>query len=134
MSSTHPYLIRAIFEWAMDKDFTPHLLVDAELEGVVVPRQFVKDGAIVLNISPSAVRDLDIGEFDVTFNARFGGVPMHVVAPIRAVRAVYARENGEGIVLPHQQDGGDPDDNGPDTGGAGDDNNRPQGPKLTVVK
>ena len=99
MTSTRPYLLRAIYEWIVDNGLTPHLLVHAEHDQVMVPRQFVDNGVIVLNVSPSAVRDLHLGNEAVEFNARFAGQPQHVYAPIGAVQAIYARENGQGIVL-----------------------------------
>ena len=98
MTSTRPYLLRAIYEWIVDNGLTPHLLVHAEHDQVMVPRQFVDNGVIVLNVSPSAVRDLHLGNEAVEFNARFAGQPQHVYAPIGAVQAIYARENGQGIV------------------------------------
>jgi len=98
--STRPYLIRAIYDWANDNSFTPFLLVDTRGEGVVVPEQFIKDDSIVLNIAASAVKNLSIGEEFISFSARFAGVPQELFVPIVNVRMVYAKENGEGLVLP----------------------------------
>lgn len=97
MNPSRPYLVRALQEWILDNSCTPHLAVDAHVEGVVVPTQFVQDGQIVLNISPSAVQNLFIDNDGVSFNARFGGVPMNVFVPMVAIMAVYARENGQGM-------------------------------------
>ena len=100
MVSTRPYLIRAIFDWAVDNAFTPYLLVDASVDGTEVPAEFVQDGSIVLNIHPNAVRDLSMGDEFVSFNARFAGVAQQLFVPVEAVRAIYAKETGEGIMLP----------------------------------
>ncbi|WP_271274592.1 ClpXP protease specificity-enhancing factor [Aliamphritea hakodatensis] len=97
MNPSRPYLVRALQEWILDNSCTPHLAVDAHIQGVVVPTQFVQDGQIVLNISPSAVQNLYIDDDGVSFNARFGGVPMNVYVPMVAIMAVYARENGQGM-------------------------------------
>jgi stringent starvation protein B len=103
MTSNRPYLVRAINEWILDNDMTPHLLVDASKADVVVPRQFVQDGRIVLNISPSSVRGLLIDDQAVSFGARFSGSHFDVFVPMAAVQAVYARENGKGLVLPEEE-------------------------------
>ena len=100
MTSNRPYLIRAINEWILDNDMTPHLLVDASRPEVVVPQEFVQDGRIVLNISPSSVRGLLIDDQAVSFGARFSGSHFDVYVPMAAVQAVYARETGKGLVLP----------------------------------
>lgn len=105
-ASTRPYLIRGIFDWAIDNGFTPFVLVDTRVSGVTVPTQFVKDNSIVLNISPGAVKDLTIGDEYISFNARFSGVAQELFVPIESVRAVYAKENGEGIVLPENDQSG----------------------------
>lgn len=97
--SRRPYLIRAIYEWALDNSFTPYLLVAADQPGVSVPRSFVEDGRIALDISAIAVRDLNIEADPIFFSARFGGRPYDIVVPSAAVLAVYARENGEGLVF-----------------------------------
>ena len=97
MNPSRPYLVRALQEWILENSCTPHLAVDAHIQGVVVPTQFVQDGQIVLNISPSAVQNLYIDDEGVSFNARFGGVPMNVFVPMVAIMAVYARENGQGM-------------------------------------
>ena len=99
MNSTQPYLIRAIYDWIVDNQQTPHLLVEVTSDQVQVPRQYVEDGLIVLNVSPNAVRDLELGNDVIRFSARFGGVPQSISVPVDAVQAVYARENGQGISL-----------------------------------
>ncbi|MDV6318915.1 ClpXP protease specificity-enhancing factor [Chromohalobacter sp. HP20-39] len=102
MLSSRPYLARALYEWLLDNEHTPYIVVDAEREGVNVPRQYVQNGQIVLNIAPSAVRDLYIENAAVTFGARFSGQPMQVIVPMEALIALYARENGVGMVFGHE--------------------------------
>ncbi|MDH3451663.1 MAG: ClpXP protease specificity-enhancing factor [Gammaproteobacteria bacterium] len=99
MNSSRPYIIRALYEWIVDNGCTPYLLVDANLEQVRVPDEYVENGKIVLNVSPSAVRELSLGNEDITFNARFGGNLRELHFPVKAVLAVYARENGKGIMF-----------------------------------
>ncbi|MEQ8661216.1 MAG: ClpXP protease specificity-enhancing factor [Gammaproteobacteria bacterium] len=137
MTSTRPYLLRAIYEWIVDNGLTPHLLVQVVDDQVMVPRQFVEKGAIVLNVSPSAVRDLSLGNDAVDFNARFGGQPQHVHVPVGAIQAIYARENGQGIFLGETEvTGAEGDDASADAGSAsgteGAGPRRP--PHLTIVK
>jgi stringent starvation protein B len=99
MKARRPYLLRAIHEWITDSLCTPHLVVDAGMEGVEVPRQYVKDGKIVLNVSWNATANLRLGNDEVSFSGRFGGVSMSVRAPIAAVLAIYARETGQGMIF-----------------------------------
>lgn len=94
---SRPYLLRALYEWVLDNEMTPHLAVDATVEGVQVPHQFVRDGQITLNISPSAVQGLIMDDHGVSFSARFGGVPMNVYIPMAAVMAIFSRENSMGM-------------------------------------
>lgn len=112
MTSNRPYLIRAINEWLLDNQLTPHLLVNAEAEGVEVPHNFVQDGKIVLNIGPHAVEGLRITNEEVTFLARFSGVSQLISFPVSAVLAIYARENGRGMMFNEDEDP-EPDDSGP---------------------
>ena len=97
--SRRPYLIRAIYQWTLDNGYTPYLLVAADQPGVSVPNQFVKDGRIALDIGGMAVRELSIDNDPIFFSARFGGRPYDIVVPSGAVLAIYARENGEGLVF-----------------------------------
>ena len=99
VTSTRPYLIRAIHEWCVDNGFTPYLVVSVN-DSVQVPREFVKDGEIVLNTSYDATSGLQLGNDFVEFNARFGGVPREIMVPVGRVVAVYARENGQGMAFP----------------------------------
>ncbi|MEE8320216.1 MAG: ClpXP protease specificity-enhancing factor [Gammaproteobacteria bacterium] len=102
MSSNRPYLIRALYDWILDNNMTPQLLVDATFEGIRVPERHVNDGKIVLNITPGAIRDLDIGNEWVLFSARFDGNAFAIQIPINAVAAIYARENGQGMIFPEE--------------------------------
>jgi stringent starvation protein B len=99
MKARRPYLLRAIHEWITDSLCTPHLVVDANAGDVEVPRQYVKDGKIVLNVSWSATANLRLGNDEVSFSGRFGGVSMSVRVPIHAVLAIYARETGQGMIF-----------------------------------
>jgi stringent starvation protein B len=98
MKSTKPYLIRAIHEWCADQGFTPYMAVKVDAT-TRVPREFVKDGEIVLNIGLEATHQLLLGNEEVTFQARFGGRPFPVVVPIERIAAIYASENGEGMAF-----------------------------------
>jgi stringent starvation protein B len=100
MTSNRPYLLRAMHEWIVDNGMTPYLLVDARHEGLQVPPSAVKDGRVVLNIAGRAVAQLHLGNREVSFMARFGGVSHAVVVPVPAVIAVYAQETGQGMGLP----------------------------------
>lgn len=99
MTPRRPYMLRAFYEWLVDNDLTPHLVVSAELPGVRVPLEFVQDGQIILNVAPRAVGNLELGNEAITFNARFSGRPHSVIVPLYAVQAIYARENGAGTMF-----------------------------------
>jgi stringent starvation protein B len=99
LSPRRPYLLRAFYEWLLDNQLTPHLVVDIMLPGVQVPMEYARDGQIVLNIAPRAVGNLELANDEVRFNARFGGVPRNVSVPLAAVLAIYARENGAGTMF-----------------------------------
>ncbi|WP_176920408.1 ClpXP protease specificity-enhancing factor [Superficieibacter sp. BNK-5] len=99
LTPRRPYLLRAFYEWLLDNQLTPHLVVDVTLPGVHVPMEYARDGQIVLNIAPRAVGNLELANDEVRFNARFGGVPRQVSVPLAAVLAVYARENGAGTMF-----------------------------------
>ncbi len=147
--STKPYLIRAIYEWAMENGFTPQILVDAQVSGVDVPEGYVNEGKIVLNIQNQAVQHLELGNELVSFSARFGGVPVQISVPVDAVLAIYTRENGDGLSFvskdPNVETEGEEsqeesreespesdsgDDGGPDTDGSG----PKRGSHLKLVK
>lgn len=99
MLSSRPYLVRAIRDWIVDSGLTPQLLVDATGPDLGVPQSSIQDGRVVLNVSPTAVRDLLIDAELLTFVARFGGVSRAVTVPVEAIEAVYARENGHGMMF-----------------------------------
>jgi len=122
LSPNQPYLLRAIYEWIIDNDLTPYLLVDASNDDVHVPRQYVDNGKIVLNIAPRAVNHLELSNESVNFNARFSGKSMDVVFPIDAVLAIYAKENGQGMIFNEKE--GDDEPNPP----------KPDKPSLRIVK
>ncbi|MCO7521433.1 MULTISPECIES: ClpXP protease specificity-enhancing factor [unclassified Pseudomonas] len=144
MNSSRPYLVRALYEWIVDNDCTPHMLVNAEYPAVQVPQGFASDGQIVLNISPSAVRNLHMDNEAVSFEGRFGGVAHSLYVPASAILGIYARENGQGMVFELEppldddeddlaDDSVEPDDQGPPPGGG--QPPRPSGrPSLKVVK
>jgi stringent starvation protein B len=149
MTSRQPYLIRAFYDWILDNGLTPFLSVDAEYNGVEVPHNYVVDGQIVLNISSSSVRNLELGLEYILFDARFSGQAHHIVIPVKAVRAIFAKENGEGMAFVYDQsDQGQesamqsdnkPEEGGGETGGPDptDPSPKPPGggrPKLKVVK
>lgn len=108
MTSSRPYLLRAIYEWLIDNRLTPYIMVDALLPHVEVPERFVEDGKIVLNIEPQAVMRLQLGNEALEFDARFSGISQHIYVPIRAVKAIYAFENGRGMVFSEEDNAGDP--------------------------
>lgn len=99
MTPNRPYLLRAFYEWIVDNNCTPYLVVDATVDDVKVPTQFIQNGQIVLNTAPSAVGNLQLGNDAVTFSARFGGQPFALYIPVTAILAIYARENGAGTVF-----------------------------------
>lgn len=136
MSSTvlprRPYLLRAMHQWMTDSGLTPHVMVDAGATGADVPKAHVRDGRIVLNVSYSATRHLDLGNDWVTFEARFGGVARNVRFPTQAVQSIYARETGEGLVFPPEGDAPPP---APPAGGNESEARPASGrPQLKVVK
>lgn len=126
MTSLKPYLIRSIYEWIVDNSLTPHLLVNATDEDALVPEDFVEDGKIVLNIRPEAIQGLTLGNEIIEFNARFAGNPMHIVTPVKAVLAIYAKENGKGMIFDQDEQDDDTPPTPPET--------PPSKPKLRVVK
>ena len=99
MKRRRPYLLRALYEWIVDSGEVPNVLVDAEIDGVVVPSEHVRDGQIVLNISPQAVRNLSLGNDYVMFEGRFSGRSVELILPIESVRAIYCRDSGQGLAF-----------------------------------
>jgi stringent starvation protein B len=132
MTSNRPYLLRAMYDWLVDNDCTPHIVVDAGYPGVLVPRQHVSDGQITLNVAPRAITEFAMDLESIAFSTRFGGVPTHIEVPVMAVLGIYARENGQGMVFTVEDYSPDPDD-GPSSGPPG----KPKSggkPSLKVVK
>jgi stringent starvation protein B len=128
LPAKRPYLLRAMHQWMMDCGHTPHVIVDAEARNVEVPKAYVKDGKIVLNLSSTATQHLKLGNEWIEFDARFAGIVNHVTFPISAVLGIYSRETGEGMVFTEQDLGPEPP-TGPqkvDEGG--------KRPQLKVVK
>lgn len=109
MTSSRPYLLRALREWIVDNQLTPHLMIDATMPGVSVPLQYVKDGKIVLNVTPEAIEDLSMANQWVNFQARFSGVIQQIRLPVMAITAIYAAENGRGMVFEHEPTDHDPE-------------------------
>ncbi|MFA6231309.1 MAG: ClpXP protease specificity-enhancing factor [Rhodanobacter sp.] len=107
MSSNRPYLLRAIYDWISDNNLTPYILVDAGFAGVRVPPQVIKNGQVVMNLAMRAVVNLDMGNEWISFQARFSGVSQSIQIPVTAVLALYAQENGQGMMFPADEEGGD---------------------------
>lgn len=151
MTSSRPYMLRAIHEWVVDNDCTPYLLVDATQAGVQVPSEAVKDGKVVLNLAPQAVSHMHIGNDVITFLTRFSGISQQVRVPVAAVKALYAQETGQGLAFPETDEAGaDPLQSAPQSpgppasSGDGNDDQPPppagggkpsrSGPHLRVIK
>ena len=128
MTSSRPYIIRALYDWILENQCTPYVLVDAFGKGVEVPQEHVKDGQIVLNISPTAVQSISIANEVVEFDGRFGGIPKKVVVPIRSVLGIYAKENGQGMMF-ESEEPSDPTDPPKER-----DNNKKEGLSATRAK
>jgi stringent starvation protein B len=128
MTSNRPYLLRAVHEWICDNGLTPYIVVDAASPGLQVPPQAVSDGRVVLNLAPRAVARLEIGNDAITFMARFGGVSQPVTVPVAAVQAIYARENGQGMLLAEDAPAAAPPVQSPDAAPA-----KPSAPSLQAV-
>ena len=103
MSSNRPYLIRALYEWLVDNGQTPYMMVNAEVQGVVVPARYVENGRIILNVDPSAVSGLELGNEWISFSARFAGAAEEILIPPGAVMGIYAKENGQGMLFPEEE-------------------------------
>lgn len=102
MTPQKPYLIRAIYEWLLDNNMTPHLLVNTSYDGIQVPREYINDNKIVLNISDGAVQNFHADNEWISFSARFSGKPMELFIPIIAVQSIYGKENNEGMFFPNE--------------------------------
>lgn len=127
LPSTKPYLVRAIWEWCCDNGFTPYIAVQVDAR-TVVPREFVRDGQIVLNLGPDATNKLQMGNDFVEFQARFGGVARELSVPIAQVSAIYARENGAGMAFDIDSPGAQMTDKGSPDSPAESDEDEPPAP------
>ncbi|MSS76817.1 MAG: ClpXP protease specificity-enhancing factor [Methyloglobulus sp.] len=125
MTPLKPYLIRSVYEWIVDNDLTPHLLVNAETNKGNLPTSYIEDGKIILNMRPQAIDTLSLGNEFIEFNAKFSGRPVQIAASVSAVMAIYAKENGKGLVFDQENN----DDNEPPPEQA-----PPNKPSLRVVK
>jgi stringent starvation protein B len=140
MSSNRPYLLRAIYDWISDNNLTPYVLVDAGYEGVRVPPQVIKNGQVVLNLAMRAVANLDLGNEWISFQARFSGVSQAIHIPVQAVLALYAQENGQGMMFPADDSpeapstSAAPSDEAPTPPDDGGDKPKRGAPHLRVVK
>jgi stringent starvation protein B len=130
MTSNRPYLLRAMYDWISDNGLTPYLLVDAATPGVQVPTSAIKDGRVVLNIASRAVSQLELGKERVRFLARFAGVSRLVEVPIAAVLAIYAHENGQGMMFPAENEPPPPAGGAP----AGEETAGKKGSHLRLIK
>ncbi len=99
MTSSRPYILRALYEWILENNCTPYIMVNAYGEGVQVPQEYVKDGQIILNISPMAIQSLLISNDAIEFSGRFAGIPTQIYVPAAAIMGIYAKENGQGMVF-----------------------------------
>jgi stringent starvation protein B len=128
MTSNRPYLLRAMYEWINDNGLTPYLLVEADAPGVRVPSSAIKDGRVVLSVAARAVAQFNIGTDFISFLARFGGVSQSIEVPVLAVLAIYAQENGQGMMFPAEDAPPAPEPPAPSPEEA------PKRPRLHVVK
>jgi len=124
MTSSKPYLVRALYEWILDNDNTPYILVDTGSDQVLIPNGISSDGKVVLNLAPAAIQELEMSNEHISFSARFNGVAEQIYCPVSSLLAIYARENGEGMMFPAEE----ADDESPDEGA------KPKGPTLKVIK
>ncbi len=97
MTPRRPYLFRAFYDWIVDNELTPYIMVNTTVDGVMVPPEFIQNNQIVLNIAPQSVGQYSVNNDEIEFNARFGGVPQHIIVPMAAIEAIYARENNVGV-------------------------------------
>ena len=124
MTSLKPYLIRSIYDWIIDNSLTPHLLVDATHPHAALPEAYIEDDKIVLNMRPEAIQNLSLGNTAIEFSARFNGQATQIQAPVSAVMAIYAKENGKGMVFDQEEEDTPPPP----------EDKPPERPHLRVVK
>jgi stringent starvation protein B len=126
MTSSKPYLVRALYQWILDNDNTPYILVDASGEQVSIPNGIASDGKVVLNLAPSAIQNLEMNNDFISFSARFNGVAEQIFVPVASMLAIYARENGEGMMFPSEDS--------TDSSAADAEAAKPTGPTLKIIK
>ena len=131
MTSSRPYLLRAMYQWILDNDMTPYLLVDASHPDVRVPSQVVKEGKVVLNLAPTAISGLELGNDAVSFLTRFSGVSHSVQVPIGSAQAIYAQENGQGMMF-SAEEGNTSGDSRPETATGSGDGQQPHNEQATT--
>ena len=126
MTSSKPYLVRALYQWILDNDNTPYILVDTGSEQVSVPNGIASDGKVVLNLAPAAIQNLEMTNDFVSFSARFNGAAEQIFVPVASILAIYARENGEGTMFPSEEEN--------DNTAAAKPDSKSRGPTLKVIK
>jgi stringent starvation protein B len=126
MTSSKPYLVRALYQWILDNDNTPYILVDTGSEQVSVPNGIASDGKVVLNLAPAAIQNLEMTNDFVSFSARFNGAAEQIFVPVASILAIYARENGEGMMFPSEEEN--------DNTAAAKPDSKSRGPTLKVIK
>jgi len=134
MSPNRPYIIRALYEWITDNQLTPHVLINASVEGVEVPERSIQQGKVVLNIDPGAVDSLELGNDWLHFNTRFAGVREAIRIPVDAVIAVYARENGQGMMFAQDEELESDSKTSIESGMDDNGSSPPRKPHLTLIK
>ncbi len=112
MTPSRPYLLRGFYDWIVDNHYTPYIVINTEHPDVHVPEEYIEEGRIVLNIDPNAVRGLLLANDHMEFNARFSGIPYDIWAPIKAITAIYAKENGRGMVFKEEEEDDQPPPHG----------------------
>jgi len=127
MTSSKPYLVRALYEWILDNETTPYILVETSSDQVQIPPGIATDGKVVLNLSPQAIQDLEMNNDYISFSARFSGVAQEIYCPMASLMAIYARENGEGMMFPAEEAEAEAESARPD-------DDKPRGPTLKVIK
>ena len=133
MTSRKPYLIRGLYEWLLDNEVTPYILVDAGHEQIAIPKGIATDGKVVLNLAPGAIQNLEMTNQHLSFSARFNGVAEDLYCPMDSVLAIYARENGEGMMF--SIDDADRSDNREEAStGKNKDTEKQNRPGLKIVK
>jgi stringent starvation protein B len=126
LTSSKPYLVRALYQWILDNDNTPYILVDTGSEQVSVPNGIASDGKVVLNLAPAAIQNLEMTNDFVSFSARFNGAAEQIFVPVASILAIYARENGEGMMFPSEEEN--------DNTAAAKPDSKSRGPTLKVIK